>query len=346
MLALSRLFFKTILISVYLAQFCQAASPTVKLRINTAHGLGNAKGAVIDAGLRLFTEISVTSSSQYDGRPFLPPDKFIEDAQASGATIMSTSFSGWNYLYDSVLYQKLTDNGMVHVFAYVPKQPQPRDAPPPAAFVTVNRIGGVTGGGIEFGVPTSYMNGKGKSDNPSGVTAQLAGLMACLKYLHPSWNWFDVKAALRATAANYAGGYDPQNYGYGAIDYRAANSLAEADKLPLFGPAAVACVLPGNRIMFQINAFKQSRRFTEVLFRFASRPVSKMKELTLPEITAMGGEYVYSSYLRMAANTFTYPVTGDAMPYYVWLTQDSHGRFSRIESYSIIGPISSTVKIK
>lgn len=343
MFSVSSLFALSIISFGSLAQNAQAGAP-VKLRINTAHAVANAKGAVIDAGLKLSTEISVTSSSQYDGRPFLPPDKFIADAQPSGATIMSSSFSGWNYIYDSTLYQKLTDNGMVHVYAYVPKQQQPQDVPPPAAFVTVNRIGGATGGGIEFGVPTGYMHGKGRSENPSGVTAQLAGLMACLKYLHPSWNWFDIKAALRATAANYIGGYDALNYGYGAIDYRAANALADADRLPLFAPAAVVRSLPGNRLLFNVNAFKQSRRFTDVLFRFASRPAPTLKELTLNEITAMGGEYLYSSYLRTAANTFVFPVTNDDMPYYVWFTQDLHGKFSRIEPYSIFGPIRSASK--
>jgi hypothetical protein len=170
--------------------------------------------------------------------------------------------------------------------------------------------------------------------------------MACIKYLHPSWNWFDIKAALRATAANYAGGYDALNYGYGAIDYRAANALADADRLPLFAPAAVVRTLPGNRIVFHINAFKQSRRFTEVLFRFASRPVPKLKELTLPEITAMGGEFLFSSYLRTTVDTFVYPVTSDDMHYYVWFTQDLNGRFSRIEPYSIIGPIRFASKNK
>jgi hypothetical protein len=57
-------------------------------------------------------------------------------------------------------------------------------------------IGGTTGGGIEFVVPTNYTHGKGQSASPSGVTAQVAGLLACLKYRHPSWIWFDVKAAV------------------------------------------------------------------------------------------------------------------------------------------------------
>ncbi|NVN91767.1 MAG: hypothetical protein HXX11_14360 [Desulfuromonadales bacterium] len=330
-------------IFVCAARFSQAGAP-VKLRINTRHGIENAQGAVNDAGLSLTTQISVTASSEHNGHPYLPPDRLLADGLAHGATILSSSFSGWNFLYDSAGYQELTDGGVVHVYAYEPQHPQPLQAPPPAVFVTVNKIGGTTGGGIEFGVPTTYMNGKGKSSTPSGVTAQLAGLMACLKYRHPSWNWFDVKAALRATASNFATGYDPHTYGYGVIDYQAANALADAEKLPLFGPATVAGRLAGDRLVFRINAFKQRRRFTDVLFKFPSRPSPLPKELTLKEITAMGGSYLFSSYLSREPSSWSYRLSPLETVYFVWFTQDGHGNYSRIESYSILGPFTGNTK--
>ncbi|MDD5758970.1 MAG: hypothetical protein PHI06_07790 [Desulfobulbaceae bacterium] len=227
---------------------------------------------------------------------------------------------------------------MVHVFAYEPRQPQPWDAPPPASFVTVNTTEGKSGGGIEFGVPTTYMQGKGQSDTPSGVTAQLAGLMASLKYSHPLWNWFDVKAALRATASNYATGYNPLAYGYGSIDYYAANTIRDAATLPLFAPAAVVLGREGARLSFAINSFRQSRRYTEVLFRFATRPRPQPKELTLADINTMGGHLVFSN-LRTDASTYSYQVPSKVASFLVWFTQDVHGIFSRIESYSIIDPI-------
>ncbi|MBC7962331.1 MAG: hypothetical protein H7Y05_05265, partial [Steroidobacteraceae bacterium] len=287
--------------------FAGAASP-VRLRINTSHGLANARGAVIDAGLRS-TEVVVTPSSPDNGKQYLPPDRFVEDARSAGATILSSSFSGWNYLNDSAGYLRLTANGLLHVYAYEPRKPQPSDAPPPAAFATVNRIGGNTGGGIEFGVPTDYMHGKGQSTSPSGVTAQVAGLMACLKYRHPSWNWFDVKAALRVTAANYPTGYDPHNYGYGAINFQNANALTDATHLALFAPSAVILGQKGDRLIFRINPFKQARRFTDVVFKFTKRPIPTLKELTLAEITMMGGEYLLSTYLYKDADTYSYRMT-------------------------------------
>ncbi len=311
----------------------------VRLRINTSHALENARGAVIDAGLSLTSDISVSSTSPDNGSKFLPLDKMFADALAVRATIISSSFSGWNSNFDLLWYQKHVNTGLVHVYAYEPRSPQPKNAPPPAAFVTVNRIGGLTGDGIEFGVPTGYMHGKGQSTTPSGVTAQLAGLMACLKRLHPTWNWFDIKAALRAAAANFASGYNPRDYGYGAIDYHLANELKDAASLPLFAPAAVVLPQKNNRLTFQINSFRQSRRMTDVLFRFSSRPDVHLKELTLPEITGMGGEHLYSSYLRQPTNRYSYPITREETAYFVWLTMDTKGRYSRIEQYSVLGPI-------
>jgi hypothetical protein len=313
-----------------------AASP-VRLRINTSHGLANARGAVIDAGLST-SEIQVTPSSPDNGKAYLPPDKFVADAISAGATILSSSFSGWHFLYDSAGYLQLTSNGLLHVYAYEPRKPQPPSVPPPAAFATVNMIGGATGGGIEFGVPTNYMHGKGQSAWPSGVTAQLAGLMACLKFRHPSWNWFDVKAALRTTAANYPTGYDPHKYGYGAINFQDANAIAGTAQMALFAPAAVILGQKEDRLIFQINPFKQSRRFSDVVFKFTKRPMPTLKELTLAEITAMGGQYLFSSYLYNDANNYSYQMIRGETVYLVWFTQDTSLMFSRIEPYSIFGP--------
>ena len=323
---------------LWLSHSIGVASP-VSLRTNTSHGLANAKGAVIDAGLSS-SEVLVTPSSPDNGKRYLPPDKFVEDAKSAGATILSSSFSGWNYLFDSAEYIQLTANNMLHVYAYVPQKPQPLGVPPPAVFATVNKIGGATGGGIEFGVPTDYMHGKGKDSTPSGVTAQVAGLLACLKFRHPTWNWFDVKAALRSTAANYPTGYDPHSYGYGVINFQDANAITKATQLPLFAPAAVILGQNGDRLIFQINSFKQARRFTDVLFKFTTRPAPTLKELTLEEITTMGGEHLFSNYLYKDANTYAYRMSRGETAYLVWFAQDSNLKFSRIESFSIFGPIS------
>jgi hypothetical protein len=324
--------------------FAAGVGTPVGLRINTSHGLENARGSVIDAGLSLLTEVNVSASSSHDGTPFLPPDKFIADAKKAGASILSSSFSGWDYTFDPIGYLQLTGNDMVHVFAFEPRKKQPLNSPPPAAFVTVNKIGGLTGDGIEFGVPADYMHGKGQSTYPSGVTAQLAGLMASLKYQHPEWNWFDIKAALRATASNYPTGYDSKKYGFGTIDYHAANALKDGLKLPLFAPAAVAIRKQENRIDFLVNSFRQSRRETDVLFKFFLPPTVTLKELTLADISARGGQQLYSGDLSTTSNFISYKVNQDETVYFVWFTKGVDGMFSRIEPYSIIGPLRLTTK--
>ena len=166
----------------------------------------------------------------------------------------------------------------------------------------------------------------------------MAGLMACLKYLHPDWNWFDVKAALRSTASNYSGGYNPLKYGYGPIDYQGANSLSDTAALPLFAPAAVVSGRNGNRIDFYINPFKQSRRVTDVLFKFPAYPGIHLKELTLADIVLLGGQHLFSNYFSNS-NVYSYQSALDETVFFVWFTMDANGRFSRIEPYSVIGPV-------
>jgi len=316
---------------------CGAGS-SVGLRTNTSHGVENARGAVSDAGLKLLFEVRVSPSSK-DDHGFLPPGRFIDDAKLAGASILSSSFSGWQSGFDAVLYQKLTANGMLHVYAYEPRTPQPDNAPPPAAFTTVNVIGGMTGHGIEFGVPAGYMKGKGQSSTPSGVTAQLAGLMASLKYRHPDWNWFDVKAALRSTAANYPKGYDPKHYGYGTIDYPAANALVDAQLLPLFPPAAVQLPHTGAVLSFYVNPFQQTRRVADALFKFRSPPSPNRAELSLAQLVSLGGQLLYLGDFTKKGNQANFRIMADEKAWFVWLTRDAAGRFSRIEPYSVLGPV-------
>lgn len=310
----------------------------VTLLVNTSHALANARGAVSDAGLKPETDVAVIATSPFQ-RPYVPPDRVIEEARRLGATVVSSSFSNWSFWFDSALYRDMVGNGIVHVFAYEPRQPQPRNAPPPAAFVTVNAVGKMTGDGIEFGVAPRYLNGRGGGTTPSEVTAQLAGLMASLKYRHPAWNWFDVKAALRATSANFGTGYDPAHYGYGAIDYAGANALGDPTTLPLFPPAAISLLLWGDEIDFRINSFRQSRRVADLLLTFTVPPRPSPHELTLPELVARGGRLVFSGDRSTTTNRVSYQALRDETIWFVWLTQDAAGRCSRIEPYAIIGPV-------
>jgi hypothetical protein len=110
-------------------------------------------------------------------------------------------------------------------------------------------------------------------------------------------------------------------------------------QLPLFAPAAVIIGKMGDRLIFRINPFRQTRSFTDVVFKFTMRPNPHLKELTLAEITAMGGRYLFSGYLYKDAPTYSYRMIRGETAYLVWFTLDSSLKFSRIEEYSIFGPI-------
>jgi len=53
----------------------------------------------------------------------------------------------------------------------------------------------------------------------------------------------------------------------------------------------------------------------------------------------MGGQYLFSSYLYNDANNYSYQMTRGETAYLVWFTQDTSLMFSRVEPYSIFGPI-------
>jgi hypothetical protein len=171
------------------------------------------------------------------------------------------------------------------------------------------------------------------------VTAQLAGLIASIKYTHPDWNWFDIKAALRMTAANFATGYDPRTSGYGVIHFQNATMLTDAGQLPLFPPAAVMRTAPSNKVVFAVNSFKQTRRTADALFQFRTRPFPLLKELTLNELTDVGGHLLYTGDLSETTNSLTLHITANEPVFFVWLSKDARGLYSRIEPYSILGPV-------
>jgi len=65
--------------------------------------------------------------------------------------------------------------------------------------------------------------------------------------------------------------------------------------------------------------------------------------LTLPEITALGGTLVFSGDLSKTSNIYSYKAITTETVYFVWFTVDANGTYSRIEPYSIIGPVTLAV---
>jgi hypothetical protein len=212
---------------------------------------------------------------------------------------------------------------------------------PPAFYTAPGNDAFPSAQGVEWKIPTTLYGG----GDLSGATAANTGFMAWLRLNHPTWNWFDVKAAVRQTAANWVTGYDSTNYGFGLLSTSTANTLT--DNQILLQPPEVATSTSGsyNQLTFTLFPFRQTRRVKDVLFQFASNPGFQANELTLANIQALGGTKV-TDYSGTLATTTAPIFTSFSNTYFVWFTADnandtaSTTHFSRIDTYNVLGPLS------
>ncbi len=189
------------------------------------------------------------------------------------------------------------------------------------------------------------------SSSLSCMTAANAGLMSWLRLEHPTWNWYDVKAAMRQNGTNWTTGYAPKNYGFGVINATTTNELSDSQIL-LQPPEATATTTgtPYGQITFTLFPFRQTRRAEDVLFEFPSNPgfqpgIASSSDLTLANIQALGGTKItdYTGSLATTTAPIFFPVSN---AYFVWFTADSLNdtasttHFSRIDTYSVLGPLS------
>ena len=179
----------------------------------------------------------------------------------------------------------------------------------------------------------------------SYLNAVNAGMMAVVRFNHPAWNWLDVKAALRQTGTNWPTGFDKNTYGFGVVDYASATGFSD-NQILLQPPATnVANAGISSQVTFTLYPFKQTRRVKEVLFQFASAPAFHGSEMTLSEITTLGGTKIteYSGTLAVQSAPIFTALTN---AYFVWFTSDNavdnSAHFSRIDTYSVLGPISQS----
>ncbi|TSD02104.1 MAG: hypothetical protein Athens071425_123 [Parcubacteria group bacterium Athens0714_25] len=251
--------------------------------------------------------------------------------------------SATNYIGDTASeYDLSISNDLAHNYAYSAALPQ--STFPPIFHMAPGREGGTTGYGVEWRLDCTVFS----CSSLSGITAANAGLMASLRYLHPTWNWFDVKAALRQTGTNWNTGYDRNAFGFGQIDYHEADIL-EDDQIFLQPPVAKIDTVYTQSIRFQLYPFKQTRRVKDVLFQFSSAPSFYGDELTLAELEMLGGTKIteYSGDVSRMIQPLDIAVVN---AYFVWLTADNIdddlANFSRIDTYGILGPLSqSSVRI-
>ncbi len=273
-----------------------------------------------------------TTTQRYDHNSALVPS-------AGPYQIFTTSATG--YPGDSVSrFNTYESYDLTYNYAFSNSPVPPSTALPPIFHTSIGSTTHTSNYGVEWSSDSTIFS----YTDLSSMTGANAGVMAVLRHNHPTWNWLDTKAALRQTATNFATGYNKSTYGFGRSSYVAANALTDG-QINLQPPAAIAATSTGQ-MLFTIYPFRQTRRVKEVLFQFSSSPGFQANELTLANIQALGGtkitEYTSTSATSSLATTYA-ALTNQ---YFVWFTADnatdSAANFSRIDTYSILGPISQS----
>jgi hypothetical protein len=337
-----------------LAQTSAAAAP-LKILSDSRHAY-NCITSTIDLLLgtgHVGTDIIVHSTNMGTSGPF---SVNVRNALATTATyydelgnpvssaapyLIFTSSCTGNTGDNTAEYNLSTTNDLAYNYGY--SADLPAGTPPPAFRVSPGYGGYCTGPGVEWVLDTSEITtGSGTLSCAEGANA---GMMTVLRHNHPTWNWLDVKAALRQTGSNWATGYNQNAYGFGQVNYATANSFTD-NQLLLQPPEVKASLDSMKRVQFELYPFKQTRRVKDVLYQFPSAPSFQDGELTLDMITALGGTKV-ADYTGTAAQVLQ-PLTQTAVnAYFVWFTADNGddrvAHFSRIDTYCILGPFSQTI---
>lgn len=214
--------------------------------------------------------------------------------------------------------------------------PLPAGTPPPAAIVTTSAANSADGGtswGMEFALSPSYLGLDTTED--SWTSAEMAGFIAALLYNKPAFNFFDVRAALRITAANWATGYDASHFGYGVINWSSANAIASTGSLYL-QPPKITASLVGNSLTIIDYPFRQTRRDHEVIYLVAASYAWPLKnEYTATDIANSHGTLLFTTNSTdvIPSDTFTLSVS-PGIYNVIGFTTDNLGAFSRFEPYS------------
>ena len=188
--------------------------------------------------------------------------------------------------------------------------------------------------GVSFELSASY---KGfNTTAASWVTAAMSAIYLALKYDHPTWTVPDITGALRQTAANWSTDYNASNYGYGVVDYDAADSISSTSSIYL-EPPTVDVANYGYYARITLYPFRQTRRAYEVVYSenpSYSWPVKN--EYTTSDLTAAGGTLLYTSNGTDVTPSFLYVPSVSGTLNIVAFTTDGSGNYSRVESFSKI----------
>ena len=266
---------------------------------------------------------------------------------SSGAVVNHAPYTVINGSYccshgegdDASYYQLLSTTGEILSigFAEPVGGPLPAGTAPPTLSTSAsapNSSNGGSGWGIEFGLSASYFGLDTSAD--SWVSAELAGFLAALQYEHPTWSWFDIKAALRQTASNWATGYSHSAFGYGFIAWINANAITSPADLYL-QPPGMSISNGGSSLTVTLYPFRQTRRSFEVVYRISASYKWPLKnEYTSADIAASGGTLVFTSSGTDSIPRFTYTAAAAGTVSLVAFTTDGLGNYSRVEEFSVV----------
>ena len=330
-----------------------SAQSTVKVLSNTNHAasrIGDTVTQLLGAG-HLDVDVIVHRTSLDNGgynssaaTALNTSSTFYETANTNATNsapyqIYTTSFTG--YRGDTISkYNQFDGIDLVHNYAFTVST----DSPPPIYYTAPGGTAFGSKSGVEWTIDGTEITFSTTSPTLSELTARNSGLLASVRHDHPAWSWFDVKAALRQTASNWATGYDDTTYGFGNAFYSSSTALADNEIL-LQPPVAEVSTTTFGQIEFTLYPYKQTRRVKEVLFQFPSDPGFQADELSLADITTtLSGTKVMEYSDTTATSTLKPFYTSVTDDYFVWFTADnatdSVANFSRIDTYSVLGPYS------
>jgi hypothetical protein len=267
---------------------------------------------------------------------------------ASGTQINHAPYGVANFSYccskgegdDPIYYQTLYGAHAIlsTTTAFVVGGQLPVGEGPPTystATSSPNSANGGSGWGIEFGLSANYLHLDTSED--SWDSAGMAGLLAALMHDHPSWTWFDVKAAFRQTASNWHVGYSHTAFGYGYVSWNAADAITSSNALYL-QPPGMQIFTAGNTATVTLYPFRQTRRAYEVVYSInPSQPRWLGKnEFSAADVSSLGGTLVYTSNGTDITPIFTTTIPNATPLTLVAFTTDGIGHFSRLEEFSAV----------
>lgn len=255
--------------------------------------------------------------------------------------ITNSSFGGYVASYDTTNYAGAVGSHVLNVMAYAPTaggSVLPTGTPPPVAMANASEctvVDGAPGPGQEFCIPasltTTYPNCLNGS--PSGSTAIASQVFQALEYNHSGWNMFDAKGALRQTSDNWPA-YNASTYGYGAINYTAANSASTV----YLQPPGYTTKVDGFYIQWTLYPYRQTRRAYEVVVSYSGTWPTNKNELTATDIADANGTIVASDqgYASDIEPIVSYAPTVDGTFNFAVLTTDGSGNYSAVQSFMLV----------